>query len=225
MRGVVCKTSWAQKKVLEDLGQRMKKKLGNIKKLYIEKELRKTRKVEMLKILDEETKHWMYFENVENALKKSVLIPNNMYYQSDYYIKLQEKAMMLMGGQYDDVEDYKIDHEVLEYKNSILLPLYGRITGILSKMRKNDFERLYEEYEMTVYGLKETPLSEKEKLIRKNELGVLYEGLIMKLRADLKNNVKVRVALLEEKLLLTLNLLLAWRDYTSILNLSHHSCR
>ena len=204
-------------KEMETYGLRMKKKLGNLKKLYIEKSLKKTRKRELLKILNEETKHWLYYANVDTALKNSVLIPNNMNYQSDYFVRLQEKAMLLMQGQYDEVEEYQVDQKVIQYKNSKLIPLYANITGILTRLRKNDLERLYEEYEIAVFGLKEAPFTQEEKEEKKTKISMLYEMLIMKLKRDMGKK-KVKIELLEEKLVLIYNLMFMWRSYVDLLN-------
>lgn len=220
MRGVVCKLSMEQLRILQTRGARLKKRIARIRKFYIEKALKKQRRHEILKMMEKESEHWLNYDNVDTGLKNSVLIPNNMHYQTDYFIRLQERALMLAAGKYDEIEENKIEHRVLQYKNSKLIPLYANLTGLLTRLRKNDLERLYEEYEIAVYGLKEAGLDEAKFKEQEQELSKFYELLIMKVKKDM-NTKKIKLELLEEKMVLIFNVLLIWREYTKILNMTY----
>jgi hypothetical protein len=219
MRRIVCQLSLEQLNQLEVRGARLKKRLARVKKYYIEEMLKKQRRHEILKMMEKESERWLYLDNVDNGIKNTVLIPNNIYYQTDYFVKLQERAMMLSIGQYDEIEESRIAHRMHQYKNSKLIPVYANLTGLLSKLRKNDLERLYEEYELALYGLKESGYSEEEFLVKEKELGHFYEMLIMKLKKDM-NHKSIKLKLLEEKLLLIYNVLIVWREYTGLLNMT-----
>lgn len=220
MRGVVCKISLEQLHQLEVRGRRMKKQLARLRKHYIEKALKRERRHQILKMMEKESARWLYPGNVDEGLRNSVLIPNNLQFQTDYFIKLQEKAMMLSAGQYDDLEESKIEQRVLQYKNSKLIPVYANLTGLLSRLRANDLERLYEEFQLATYGLKEAGYSAEETLQKQDQLAEFYELLIMKLKRDMEKPA-VKLKLLEEKLLIIFNVLLLWREYTSLLNMTY----
>ena len=192
--------------------------MATLRKHYIEKGLKKQRRHELLKMMEEESQRWLYLENVDEGIKNSVLIPNNMQYQTDYYIRLQEKAILVALGKYDEIEESKTDNRVLQYKNSKLIPLYANITGLLTRLRDSDLERLYEEFEIASYGLKELGLNQQALESKQQELSSFYEMLIMKLKRDM-NQPKVKIKLLEEKLILIYNVLILWREYTSFLNM------
>lgn len=198
----------------------MKKRLARLRKHYIEKALKRERRHQILKMMEKESERWLHPGNVDEGLRNSVLIPNNLQFQTDYFIKLQEKAVMLSIGKYDDLEDSKIDQRVLQFKNSKLIPVYANLTGLLSRLRKNDLERMYEEYQLATYGLKEAGYSAEEMQNKQEKLAEFYELLIMKLKRDM-NKPAVKLRLLEEKLLIIFNVLLLWREYTSLLNLTY----
>jgi hypothetical protein len=191
-----------------------------MRKYYIEEALKKQRRQEILKMMEKESERWMYYQNVDNGIKNSVLIPNNLLYQTDYFVRLQERALMLSIGKYDEVEESRIANRMHQYKNSKLIPVYANLTGLLSKLRKNDLERLYEEYELAIYGLKEVGYSEAELVEKEADLGRFYELLIMKLKKDM-NTKTLKLKLLEEKLLLVYNVLILWREYTGLLSMTY----
>lgn len=220
MRGVICRLSLDQQRQLEDHSTKNRKKMAKLRQLGIERQLKRERKRKILQMMDQESRHWLYPENVDEALRNSVMIPNNLQQQTDYYVKLQEKAMMVNLGKYDEIEESKLDHRVMQYKNSKLIPLYANLTGLLSRLRENDIERMYEEYELAVNGLKEAGLSLEEYTKKEAELGHFYELLIMKLKTDM-NQKKVKIKLLEEKMVLIYNVLQVWKNYTKMLNMPY----
>jgi hypothetical protein len=220
MRGVICKLSLDQQRKMEDHSLKNRKKTAKLRQLGIERGLKKERKKRILEVMERESRHWFYPENADEALRTSVLIPNNMQQQTDYYVKLQEKAIMVHLGKYDEIEESKLDHRVMQYKNSKLIPLYANITGMLTRLRDNDIERIYEEYELAVTGLKNAGLTLEEYTQKEEELGRFYELLIMKLKKDM-NHKSVKIKLLKEKMHLIFNVLNLWKQYTKMLNLPY----
>lgn len=220
MRGIVCRLSAEQARVLEVRGARLKKRLARIRKHYIEEALKKERRREILKMMEKESQRWMYYDNVDNGIKNTILIPNNLLYQTDYFVKLQERALMVSIGKYDEIEESRISNRMHQYKNSKLIPIYANLTSLLTKLRENDLERLYEEFELAVYGLKEVGYSESEFIQKEAELSKFYEILIMKLKKDM-NQKTVKLKLIEDKLLLIYNVLILWREYTGLLSMTY----
>ena len=218
MRSVVCKLNWNIKRRLSDPNSKDRRQEANLRRHLLENRLKKERRQDLLRMMEKEAKSWLYYENVDAALKNSVLIPDNLHYQTDYFVKLQEKASLVSEGLYEEVEDYQTDQRVLQFKNSKLIPIYANITGILSHLKQNEVERLYEEYEIALYGLKEVDITDQEKKQKSEELGNLYDQLITKVRRDM-NKPKKKLQILEEKLLYVYNLLLMWRQYTELMNL------
>lgn len=217
MRGSICKQTFRERQALENRSVKMKKKYANLKKFYIENSLKKTRRKELLDLLNKESKHWFNYENIESALKTSILIPNNLNYQSDYFVRLQEKAMLFIQGQYEEIEEYNIDGRVIHYKNSKLKPVFMSMINILGELRKNELERIYEEFKIATYGLKESSISNEMKEVKQNELTELYQLLIAKIKRDI-NKPDYKLKFMREKLILIYNLLLSWREYVDMLN-------
>ena len=217
MRTTICKLTFQEKEIIENRKLKMKKRLGNLKKYYIEKSLKKRRRREILELLNKETKNWFYEENFNEAIKNSILIPNNLNYQSDYFVRLQEKALLQLEGQYEEIEEYNIDGRVIHFKNSKLKPVFAEIVNILGELRKNELERIYEEFKVASYGLKEAPLSNEMKEVKQKELSDLYQMLIAKMKNDI-NKKSYKLNFMKEKLLLIYNLLLSWREYVDMLN-------
>ena len=170
--------------------------------------------------MEKESQRWMYYDNVDNGIKNTILIPNNLLYQTDYFVKLQERALMVSIGKYDEIEESRISNRMHQYKNSKLIPIYANLTSLLTKLRENDLERLYEEFELAVYGLKEVGYSESEFIQKEAELSKFYEILIMKLKKDM-NQKTVKLKLIEDKLLLIYNVLILWREYTGLLSMTY----
>ena len=115
--------------------------------------LRKQNRQNMLKMLDKESEQWL--SNIEHwKVNLPVSIPNNYDKQSDYYLKLQEKAALLVGGNYDELEDLEMNEGSLDYKNSHLVPLYANIKSLAQRLKSSELDRIYNEYNVCINGLK-----------------------------------------------------------------------
>jgi hypothetical protein len=80
-------------------------------------------------------------------MRENVLIPDFVYDQTDYYLKLQEQALMLQDADYEGLEDVTDDIAVIRFKNSRMMPLYSEITSLIKHMREEDETKLIREYE------------------------------------------------------------------------------
>ena len=55
-----------------------------------------------MKVLNEESKTWINLENIEN-LQDNKLIPDKIYDETDYYLKLHEQSVYMHTGNFDAV--------------------------------------------------------------------------------------------------------------------------
>ncbi len=63
---------------------------------------------------------------------------------------------MVLEGRFDDVDEYNIETVVLDYKNSLMIPLYANIKGLIKKLKMSEVDRLFEEFELVKAGLKKS---------------------------------------------------------------------
>ncbi len=53
-----------------------------------------------------------------------MLIPDLLYDETDYYLKLNEEALLYQQADYDALEEINSDSKYIKFKNKMLLPLY-----------------------------------------------------------------------------------------------------
>ena len=222
LRANIVKTSYMDFQNIKKITDKNKNHLNNLKKNYLQELARKKNRKRVIEILNEESKTWL--SNSEDREKTSeILIPDVYYKQSDYFIKLQEKAMLAEQGDYEAFDDYQVENEMMDFKNSLLMPLFFKIKGVMRKLKKNEISLIFEEFELAKKGLNRSLDSDKfeEELI---ELKKNYNKLISKIRVDMeipKNQIKI----LKEKLLLIFNLLKYWNQYIEILKMSNEESK
>lgn len=52
-------------------------------------------------------------------------------------------------GNFEEVDDYKLEGQILEAKNMKLIPLYNSIKELIRKLKKTEANELYDEYLLT----------------------------------------------------------------------------
>ena len=63
---------------------------------------------------------------------------------------------MVLDGRFDDIDEYNVEGKVLEYKNSMMIPLFTKIKGLVRKIKLTEVDRLFEELEFVKIGLKKS---------------------------------------------------------------------
>ena len=59
------------------------------------------------------------------------------------------------AGHLEEADDYKMEGDILEMKNSMLIPIYARMKSIVKELKKSNISDLYEEYQFTEQLLRE----------------------------------------------------------------------
>lgn len=222
LRANIIKTSYLDFQNMKKMTDKNKIHLNNLKKKYLQELARKKNRKRVIQILNEESKTWLSNSDNREATSER-LIPDIYYKQSDYFLKLQEKAMLAEQGDYEAFDEYQVENTVIDFKNSILMPIFFKIKGIMKKLKKNEIALIFEEYELAKKGLKKS-LSPEDFKIEITELKSNYNKLISKIRVDMeipKNQIKI----LKEKLLLIFNLLKYWNEYIEILKMSNEEIK
>lgn len=126
---------------------------------------------------------------------------------------------------YDEAEEHRIEKDSVAFKNTFLVPLYTSVRAIISKLKSSELDEIYEDYQLTLHGLKQSlGVQSPEFIKRSQEAEDLFLRLIRKVKKDL-DTPKIKLYRLREKLILIVNLLLKWREYTRILNMGYTATR
>ena len=56
---------------------------------------------------------------------------------------------MLDAGHFEEADDYKLEGQLLETKNSLLAPIYARLRALAKDLKRTEVAVLYEEYTLT----------------------------------------------------------------------------
>ena len=79
-------------------------------------------------------------------MKENLIIPDFIYDQTSYYIKLQEQAGFLEKGDYENLERAYDDSDFIKYKNARISPIYAQLVGIIKHIRNTEENQIIEEY-------------------------------------------------------------------------------
>jgi len=106
---------------------------------------------------------------------------------------------------------------ITQKKNSMIVPIYKRIKGLIKYFKLDGEGKLMQEYEVArALILKNTPREDVDAQMEK--LDSIYSGLVIALRKQLKEP-RVMVEHLHKRFLLFYNILSLWREYTTILRM------
>lgn len=59
------------------------------------------------------------------------------------------------AGHFEEADEYKMEGETLEMKNSMLYPIYSRMKDLVRELKKTEASTLYQEYQLTEQLLRE----------------------------------------------------------------------
>ena len=62
-------------------------------------------------------------------------------------------------GDLEEADDYKMEGNILEMKNDLLVPIYERMKTIVRDLKRTEISTLYEEYKLTEQLLREKIVS------------------------------------------------------------------
>ena len=182
----------------------------------------------MLTLLDEQSKHWITFDNMDQKIEENInlLIPPSILSSKDYYRRLQKQAILYDQGQYDEAEDVRMNKEVIDYKNKILINIYRDLKNLIRKVTFTEEHTIYDQYKDYVTRVKNSLVIElfiqganspKAKLIIA-KLENNYRKILTYSR--LENEKPLNKFLeIEKQAQSLLSILVAWSQYTEIIYL------
>lgn len=209
LRSHIVKKSYKDRNEIEKEKDKQARRKKIVQKYVFDQMSRKTMRKRILDVLDAECAEW-----VSNPKSKLSVITTDVFSsQSDYFVKLQERANLAITGQFDELEDYTVANQVLDYKNSFLIPLYAKIRNIMRLLRETPMDKLRKEKAIAERALVAySPDHLKEMEVTYNKLAKLLKKQNEKMETKLKD--------LEDKLKIIVVLLDHWRKYTFFLLLS-----
>lgn len=86
-------------------------------------------------MLNEESKTWWNLNNL-GQLEKSIMIPDYIFDQTDYYLRLHEQALLYSDGDFDAMDELSLDNvQKLKTKNKILIPIYQQVISYIKHIK------------------------------------------------------------------------------------------
>ena len=110
----------------------------------------------MLTLLDEQSKHWITIDNMDQKIKENInlLIPSCILSSKDYYRRLQKQAILYDQGKYDESEVVRINKEVIDIKNKIIYNIYRDLKNLIRKVAFTEEHTIYDQYKDCVARVK-----------------------------------------------------------------------
>lgn len=155
-------------------------KLSKLKKHMLEEEQKRQNRIRMLKFLNLDSRTWYNLENIESKMKAEVLIPDFVWDQTNYYVKLQEQAIFYQKGDFDGLEEAMNDAEITRIKNARLMPMYAEIVGLVKHLTNNEETQLISEFHKGKNLIEKKNLSKEETKTQINKLREAYTNIINK---------------------------------------------
>ena len=102
----------------------------------------------MLSLLDEQSKLWITFENMNERIDDNInfLLPPTILTHKDYYRRLQQQAILYDQGKYDEAENIRMGKEVIEYKNKILVNVFRDLKMLVRKVTYTEEHAIFEQF-------------------------------------------------------------------------------
>jgi hypothetical protein len=106
------------------------------------------RKHSLLSLLDEQSKSWITIENMDKKIDENInlLIPPSIITHKDYYRRLQKQAILFDQGKYDEAEEVRLNKDVINFKNKILINIYRDLKNLIRKVTYTEEHSIYEKY-------------------------------------------------------------------------------
>ncbi|KRX02102.1 hypothetical protein PPERSA_06297 [Pseudocohnilembus persalinus] len=219
-RTSICKISNATQQRINLIKDKSVKKQSNLKKYLLEQQVNEINRRKIVQMLNEESKNWYNEENLDQ-LKDNTLIPNFIYDETDYYLKLNEEALLYSVGDFDGLEELQSENKYIKYKNKLLMPIYQEIVSLVKHMKNTKLSKLDKEYQVALSIINKqfsefNQQEEKQKQIEKLEksFAVLKKNALNELE-------KNQVDFMREHLLMLYNLLELWKQYTTIVKMNN----
>lgn len=116
----------------------------------------------MLSLLDEQSKHWITIDNLNQKVEENInlLMPSSILSHKDYYRRIQKQAILYDQGQYDEAEDVRMNKETIDFKNKILINIYRDLKNLIRKVSFTEEHSIFEHYKDYVARVKNSLVME-----------------------------------------------------------------
>ena len=124
-------------------------------------------------------------------------------------------ALLNEIGDYEGLEDVVFETKVMKYKNAVLVPIYTRVKGLIQFLKQSEEGKLLADYEASRAHLNKVYRG-KELDSKLSKMNSIYENLMVRMRKENMEPAKL-VEELTKKFLIFYNILIHWREYTSVM--------
>eukprot|EP01017_Pseudomicrothorax_dubius_P019811 TRINITY_DN2184_c0_g1_i1.p1 TRINITY_DN2184_c0_g1~~TRINITY_DN2184_c0_g1_i1.p1 ORF type:complete len:542 (-),score=159.92 TRINITY_DN2184_c0_g1_i1:59-1684(-) len=191
-----------------------------IEKYLLDQSAKKANRLKLLQVLELDSKFWFDEATIEEKMIENVILPDWVFDHTDYYIRLQEQALLYERGQFDEMDDALNIKNALTYKNEKLIPLYAELVSMIRKYKGDERTKLERELESATRFLnsrEDISPQERESLL--GQLSKNYDSLLASLDTISKSRSH-QVRLLHERILLLYNIIRLWTKYIFIAKIS-----
>lgn len=103
------------------------------------------KKHSLLTLLDEQSKSWITIENMDKKIDENVnlLMPPTIISHKDYYRRLQKQAILYDQGKYEEAEKVRMNKEVINYKNKMLINIFRDLKNLIRKITFTEEHEIY----------------------------------------------------------------------------------
>lgn len=127
-------------------------------------------------------------------------------------------ALLNEQGDYEGVEDAVFETRAIKYKNSVLVPMYSRIKGLIRHLKASEENKLMQDYEHGQAHIVNSYRGQEQK-DKLEKLSAIYHKLLLALRKEAMQPANL-IKELNRKFLIFFNVLQQWKAYTDVVGRS-----
>lgn len=166
------------------------------------------RKKELIDVLNLESKNWINLENYKEKITPKLILPDNLD-TSSYYVRVRETAMIAGFGKHHPNDNAYNNRQETMIKNSITIPIFNELKGLIKKLTYTPIWRLYEDFE----GAKGRLYDHPDKI---KEIAKKYESLAQAWIDLEKNNQDIYLERIFVRLSILEKVCRMWNKYISV---------
>ncbi|EAR89958.2 hypothetical protein TTHERM_00561490 (macronuclear) [Tetrahymena thermophila SB210] len=190
------------------------------RKHILEQDVKAMNKKRILNIMQQESRHWINQQNVNNINPDSIM-PATIYDETDYYLKLHEQAFLFEQGRLEEMEKVSLETEEIQYKNSVLMPIYQDVISMIKHLKSTESFKLEKEFQAAKRILIEDCRNMQIEDQLEEKMAKLEKAFntLRKAQKEKFDQPENQLEFLHEHLLILYNMLRKWGEYTNMLKI------
>ncbi|KAL4437728.1 hypothetical protein ABPG74_012403 [Tetrahymena malaccensis] len=190
------------------------------RKHILEQDVKAMNRKRILNIMQQESRHWINQQNVNNV-NPDTIMPATIYDETDYYLKLHEQAFLFEQGRLEEMEKVSLETEEIQYKNSVLMPIYQDVISMVKHLKSTESFKLEKEFQAAKRILIEDCRNMQIEDQLEEKMAKLEKAFntLRKAQKEKFDQPENQLEFLHEHLLILYNMLRKWGEYTNMLKI------